>query len=35
MLGVMIASDDIAWINPIVFSLPFVGVIWFGVVQRD
>jgi POT family proton-dependent oligopeptide transporter len=35
MLGVMIASDHIAWINPIVFSLPFVGVIWYGVVQRD
>ena len=35
LLGVMIASDRYAWINPIVFSLPFVGVIWFGVVQRD
>ena len=35
MLGVMIASDYVSWINPIVFALPFVGVIWFGVVQRD
>ena len=35
MLGVMIASDYVAWINPIVFALPFVGVIWFGVVKRD
>ena len=35
MLGVMIASDDVAWINPVVFALPFVGVIWFGVVKRD
>ena len=35
LLGVMIASDYFAWINPVVFALPFVGVIWFGVVRRD
>ena len=35
LLGVMIASDYFPWINPIVFALPFVGVIWLGVVQRD
>jgi len=35
LLGVMIASDYVAWISPVVFALPFVGVIWFGVVQRD
>jgi len=35
LLAVMIASDYYAWINPIVYALPVVGIIWFGVVQKD
>jgi POT family proton-dependent oligopeptide transporter len=31
----MIASDYVAWINPVVYALPIVGIIWFGVVRRD
>ena len=35
LLAVMIASDYYAWINPIVYALPVVGIIWFGIVQKD
>ncbi len=35
LLAVMIASDYVPWINPLVYALPVVGVIWFGVVRKD
>ena len=35
LLAVMIASDYVAWINPVVYALPIVGIVWFGVVRRD
>ncbi len=35
LLGVMIASDYFPWINPLVYALPIVGVIYFGVLKKD
>lgn len=35
LLGIMIASDYVSWINPIVYALPVVGVVWFGVLRKD
>ncbi len=35
LLGLMIASDNFAWINPIVYALPVAGVIYFGLMKKD
>jgi len=35
LLAVMIAADTYAWINLVVYALPVVGIVWFGVVRRD
>jgi proton-dependent oligopeptide transporter, POT family len=35
LLGLMIASDYFAWINPLVYALPVVGVIYFGLMKKD
>ena len=35
LLGLMILSDYVAWINPVVYALPVAGVIYFGLVRRD
>jgi POT family proton-dependent oligopeptide transporter len=35
LLAAMIASDYVAWINPVVYALPIAGIVWFGVVRRD
>ena len=35
LLGLMIASDYFAWINPIVYALPVAGVIYFGLMKKD
>ena len=35
LLGLMIASDHFAWINPIVYALPVAGVIYFGLMKKD
>jgi POT family proton-dependent oligopeptide transporter len=35
LLAVMIASDYVSWINPVVYALPIVGIIWFGVIRKD
>ncbi len=35
LLGLMIASDYFAWINPVVYALPVAGVIYFGLMKKD